>query len=151
MGDAGRTRRGQLNRDRVLHAAVDLADLGGFDSLTMRKLGVALGVEAMSLYNHVANKEDLLDGMIDIVFSEIELPSSEDSWKTAMRKRAISTRAVLSRHRWAIPTLVMAYWKRPGPRRPWAISKPRPSPRIMFSSGTRTSWKANSPWPPGES
>ena len=68
----------------------------------MRKLSQELGGGAMSLYNHVANKEDLLDGMIDIVFSEIELPSSEDSWKTAMRKRAISTRAVLSRHRWAI-------------------------------------------------
>jgi AcrR family transcriptional regulator len=86
----------------VLGAAVALADEGGIASLTMRKLGEALGVEAMSLYNHVANKDDLLDGMIDVVFSEIGLPASETDWKTAMRKRAISTRGVLSRHRWAI-------------------------------------------------
>jgi AcrR family transcriptional regulator len=68
----------------------------------MRKLAEAVGLQAMSLYNHVANKEDLLDGMIDVVFSEIELPSGTDSWKTAMRQRAISVRTVLSRHRWAI-------------------------------------------------
>ena len=70
--------------------------------LSMRRLSEALGVAAMSLYNHVANKEDLLDGMIDVVFSEIELPSEEGSWKTAMRQRAISIRTVLSRHPWAI-------------------------------------------------
>ena len=68
----------------------------------MRKLGEALGVEAMSLYNHVANKDDLLDGMIDVVFGEIDLPAGEADWKTAMRQRAISARRVLSRHRWAI-------------------------------------------------
>jgi len=68
----------------------------------MRKLGDAVGVEAMSLYNHVANKEDLLDGMIDVVFSEIELPSTEDTWKTAMRRRAVAVRTVLARHRWAV-------------------------------------------------
>src|SRR5215210_1607359 len=68
----------------------------------MRKLAKELGVEAMSLYNHVASKDDLLDGMIDIVFGEIELPSTDDDWKTAMRKRAVSTREALARHRWAI-------------------------------------------------
>src|SRR4029450_618811 len=68
----------------------------------MRKLGQRLGVEAMSLYNHVANKDDLLDGMIDIVFGEIEAPSTDDDWKEALRKRAVSTRAALSRHRGAI-------------------------------------------------
>ena len=94
--------RGSLTRQRVLHAAVALADENGIASLTMRKLGEALGVEAMSLYNHVANKEDLLDGMIDVVFGEIDLPSTETDWKTAMRRRAISIRAVLSTHRWAI-------------------------------------------------
>jgi AcrR family transcriptional regulator len=67
----------------------------------MRKLGEALGVEAMSLYNHVANKVDLLDGMIDVVFGEIDLPSGDD-WRTAMRVRALSVRQALSRHRWAI-------------------------------------------------
>ena len=94
--------RTALSRERVLRAAVALADQSGIASLTMRKLGEALGVEAMSLYNHVANKDDLLDVMIDLVFSEIGLPSSEDDWKTAMRQRGISVREVLSRHRWAV-------------------------------------------------
>jgi AcrR family transcriptional regulator len=95
-------RRNPLNRERVLRAAIALADQGGFESLTMRKLGNELGVEAMSLYNHVASKDDLLDGMIDLVFGEIELPSTDGDWKTAMRRRAVSTREALSRHRWAI-------------------------------------------------
>jgi AcrR family transcriptional regulator len=94
--------RARLNRDRVLRAAVALADADGIESLTMRKLGVELGVEAMSLYNHVANKATLLDGMIDIVFGEIDLPAGETDWRAAMRRRAISAREVLSRHRWAI-------------------------------------------------
>jgi AcrR family transcriptional regulator len=106
MGDPRATRRrpnrDRLNRDRVLRAAVDLADESGIDSLTMRRLGEELGVEAMSLYNHVANKSDLLDGMIDIVFGEIDLPTDETDWRTAMRRRAISARTALSRHRWAI-------------------------------------------------
>lgn len=97
-----RTPRIPLSRQRVLHAAVALADESGLEALTMRKLGEAVGVEAMSLYTHVANKEDLLDGMIDLVFGEIDLPSDEDDWKTAMRQRAISVRQVLARHRWAI-------------------------------------------------
>ncbi len=97
-----RTPRTPLHRERVLHAAVALADRSGLDALSMRKLGEAVGVEAMSLYHHVANKDDLLNGMIDVVFSEIDLPSGEADWKTAMRHRAISVRRVLSRHRWAI-------------------------------------------------
>ena len=68
----------------------------------MRRLAKELGVEAMSLYNHVASKDDLLDGMIDIVFGEIELPPTDVDWKTALRKRAVSTRDALARHRWAI-------------------------------------------------
>ena len=94
--------RARLNRDRVLRAAVALADTGGIESLTMRRLGEELGVEAMSLYNHVANKDDLLNGMIDAVFSEIDLPSGAADWKTAMRERAVSAREALSRHPWAI-------------------------------------------------
>ena len=94
--------RAPLNRDRVLRAAVALADQSGISSLSMRKLGEALGVEAMSLYNHVANKSDLLDGMIDIVFGEIDLPDGDGDWRAAMRQRAISARQVLRRHRWAI-------------------------------------------------
>jgi AcrR family transcriptional regulator len=91
-----------VTRQRVLGAAVALADASGIESLTMRRLGDELGVEAMSLYNHVANKDDVLDGMVDLVFSEIGLPSSGTDWKTAMRQRAVSAREVLSRHRWAI-------------------------------------------------
>ncbi len=94
--------RPRLTPERVLHTAVAFADEHGIESLTMRKLGQALGVEAMSLYNHVANKDDLLDGMIDVVFGEIALPASEDDWKSAMRHRAVSARHALSRHRWAI-------------------------------------------------
>jgi AcrR family transcriptional regulator len=91
-----------LNRERVLRAAVALADESGTGSLSMRKLGDALGVEAMSLYNHVANKGDLLDGMVDFVFSEIDLPAGGADWKTSMRQRAISVRHALARHPWAI-------------------------------------------------
>jgi AcrR family transcriptional regulator len=90
-----------ISREQVLQAAVALADEAGIDALSMRRLGQALGVEAMSLYHHVAGKDDLLDGMIDVVFGEIELPADTD-WRTAMRQRSISARAALSRHRWAI-------------------------------------------------
>jgi AcrR family transcriptional regulator len=86
----------------VLQAAVALADESGSESLSMRRVGEAVGVEAMSLYHHVANKDDLLDGMIDVVFGEIELPSDCRDWKRAMRQRALSVRRVLARHGWAI-------------------------------------------------
>jgi AcrR family transcriptional regulator len=92
----------RLSRDRVLRAAVALADEHGMSSLSMRKLGEATGVEAMSLYNHVANKSDLLDGMIDIVFGEIDLPQENGDWRAGMRRRAVSARQVLRRHPWAI-------------------------------------------------
>src|SRR5947209_20505202 len=92
----------RLSRERVLRAAVALADDTGIGSLSMRKLGDALGVEAMSLYNHVANKDDLLDGMVDFVFSEIDLPSGGADWKTSMRHRGVSARQALARHPWAI-------------------------------------------------
>jgi len=91
-----------LSRERVLRAAVAFADESGIGSLSMRRLGEVLGVEAMSLYNHVANKSELLDGMVDVVFGEIDLPGGESDWRSAMRQRAISARTVLSRHRWAI-------------------------------------------------
>jgi AcrR family transcriptional regulator len=105
--------RARLNRDRVLRAAVALADEGGTEALTMRKLGQALGVEAMSLYNHVANKDEVLDGLVDIVFSEIELDCGGRDWRMAMRKRAISAREILARHRWAIG--LMESRTHPGP------------------------------------
>jgi AcrR family transcriptional regulator len=101
-GAGGAAQRIPLTRELVLHAAVTLADESGSESLSMRKLGEAVGVEAMSLYHHVANKDDLLDGMIDVVFGEIELPSDGRDWKRAMRQRALSARRVLSRHGWAI-------------------------------------------------
>jgi AcrR family transcriptional regulator len=106
-------RRAPLSRDQVLRAAVALADEGGIGALSMRKLGQVLGVEAMSLYNHVASKSDLLDGMIDAVFSEIGLPPCGAGWKPAMRQRAISVREVLGRHRWAIG--LMESRRSPGP------------------------------------
>src|ERR1700694_2138959 len=95
-------RRAPLTRERVLRAAIRVADRHGIESLSMRKLGHELGVEAMSLYNHVRNKVDMLDGMVDVVFSQIELPADGVDWRTAMRKRAISARQALLRHPWAI-------------------------------------------------
>jgi AcrR family transcriptional regulator len=94
--------RAPLTRDRALQVAVALADAGGIESLSMRKLARELGVKAMSLYYHVKSKEDILDGMVDIVFCDIDLPSTGADWKTAMRARAESTRRVLKRHPWAI-------------------------------------------------
>jgi AcrR family transcriptional regulator len=111
--DAGPTGRARLSRARVLQAAVALADSGGIESLTMRRLGEDLGVEAMSLYKHVANKDALLDGMVDLVFGEIELPSGDTDWRTAMRERAVSGRAALTRHPWA--TALMQSRSTPGP------------------------------------
>ncbi|MEK0178769.1 MAG: TetR family transcriptional regulator [Oscillatoriales cyanobacterium] len=90
-----------LSRERVLRAAIRMADEGGIESLSMRKLAQELGVQAMSLYNHVANKDDILDGIVDIVGSEIEVPNLGIDWKTAMRRRAISAHEVLVRHPWA--------------------------------------------------
>jgi len=85
----------------VLRAAVALADEGGIEALSMRRLAKELGVEAMSLYNHVANKDEILDGIVDLVVGEIELPGDEADWKAAIRRSAISNRDVLLRHRWA--------------------------------------------------
>ncbi len=79
---------------------MELADESGIESVTMRELARRLGVEAASLYNHVAGKDDLLDGMVDLVVGEIDLPSSDVDWKEAMRRRAVSAREVFARHRW---------------------------------------------------
>jgi AcrR family transcriptional regulator len=105
--------RTPLSRERVLHAAIALADTSGIDSLTMRNLGQTLQVEAMSLYNHVANKDDILDGIVDLVFSEIALPTDRADWKAAMRRRAISAHEALLSHPWA-PSLMQSRTK-PGP------------------------------------
>jgi AcrR family transcriptional regulator len=102
-----------LTRQRVLDTAVALADREGVRSLSMRKLAQELGVEAMSLYHHVANKDAILDGMIDVVFGEIDLPTGEADWKAAMRRRAVSAREALRRHPWA--TGLMETRTTPGP------------------------------------
>ena len=92
-----------MSRERVLRAAIDFADAHGIDSLSMRKLARELGVEAMTLYYYVANKNDLLEGMADLVAAEIELPSGDVDWREATRTRATSAHAVLVRHHWASP------------------------------------------------
>ena len=102
-----------LSRELVLDTAVKLADRGGLESLSMRKLGQELGVEAMALYYYFANKDEVIDGIVDLVFSEIDLHASGADWKTAMRQRAISVRDVLLRHRWAIG--LMESRRKPGP------------------------------------
>jgi AcrR family transcriptional regulator len=109
----GREPRQTLNRERVVRAAADLADESGIESVTMRELGRRLGIEAASLYNHVAGKDDLLNGMADLAAAEIELPSGDDDWKDAMRRRAISARGVFLRHRWAAALLDSAKWRGP--------------------------------------
>src|SRR4051812_7983562 len=104
-------RRNRLNRDRVLRAAVALADQA-IEVPSMRTLAQELDVVPMALYKHVANKDELLDGMVDLVFAEVAFPTGAD-WKTAMRERAISMRHALLRHRWAVG--LMEARMRPGP------------------------------------
>lgn len=107
------TRR-PLTRDRIVTAAIELADVNGIRSLTMRGLAAHLGFEVMSLYNHVANKEDLLDGMVDVVAGEIEESPDDMPWRSAARTIALSAHAVLLDHPWASP-LWSTRW--PGPNR----------------------------------
>jgi AcrR family transcriptional regulator len=94
-------RRAPLSRERVLHAAVDLADREGIEAVSMRRVGQELGVEAMSLYNHIANKEDLLDGMVDAVVGEIGPDADDGDWKPALRNRILAARRTMLRHPWA--------------------------------------------------
>ena len=100
--------RSPLTKDRVLKAAIRLADKGGIDSLSMRKLGQELGVEAMSLYNHVKNKDEVLDGIVEAVVREVEVPSADVDWKAALRQNAISAHDALMRHPWA----ASLWWRR---------------------------------------
>jgi AcrR family transcriptional regulator len=102
MASAERARREPLSAPRVLACAVALAQREGLESLTMRRLADELGVGAMTLYHYVPNKEQLLDGMVEIVFGEIELPAADVDWKTALRRRALSTREALNRNPWAV-------------------------------------------------
>jgi AcrR family transcriptional regulator len=111
--DPSNQERAPLSRERLLRGAIAVADNGGLGALTMRSLARELGVKPMSLYHHVANKDEILDGVVDIVFGEIELPSADADWRTAMRDRAISARNVLTRHPWA--TALMSSRTNPGP------------------------------------
>jgi AcrR family transcriptional regulator len=97
--------RAPVTRERALDVAMALADAGGLAELSMRRLAQELGVEAMSLYHHVPSKDAILDGMVDRVFAEIELPAPELDWKRALRRRSASVRAALLRHRWALGVL----------------------------------------------
>ncbi|WP_037364036.1 TetR/AcrR family transcriptional regulator [Nakamurella lactea] len=94
-----------LSRDRVLEAAMTVADSGGLDALTIRSLAAELGVKPMSVYHHVANKDEILDGIVDRVFAEIELPEPDGDWRAGMTHRAGSARRALGRHSWAIALL----------------------------------------------
>jgi AcrR family transcriptional regulator len=103
---AKRQPRLPLNRDRILQAALEFADRSGIESLTMRGLGQALGFEAMSLYNHVANKDEVLDGILDLVLAESEPPSPAGAWDEAIRTSAISVHEALTRHPWSCALLM---------------------------------------------
>jgi AcrR family transcriptional regulator len=105
--------RQRLTREKVLEAAITHADAGGLAALTMRTLAEMLGVAPMALYRHVANKDDLVDAMVDVVFGEIGLPAGGGDWQTSMRRRAIAIRDTLARHRWAVG--LMESRRTPGP------------------------------------
>lgn len=106
-------RRPRVSRDQVLDAALAIADETGLDAVTMANVGKRLGVQAMSLYRHVANKEEILDGLVDRVFAEIEVPADAPAWREALRRRAVSVHDALMRHRWAIG--LMESRSNPGP------------------------------------
>ena len=119
--------RSQLTPDLVLTGAVQLADEIGIEAFTMRKLAAALGVKPMTIYHHVENKESIIDGMVDMVFSEITPPPAGEDWKTAIRIRCISAREVLNRHPWAPPLDGVPHISRPRNSRP-SRCRPRVSP-----------------------
>jgi AcrR family transcriptional regulator len=98
-------KRTPLSRERVLAAALELADCEGLEAISMRRLGQALGVEAMSLYKHVTDKDEILDGIVERVLGQIDVPPSDLDWRHAMRQRAVSARAVFAGHPWAIGLL----------------------------------------------
>ena len=107
------SQRTPLSRERVLRAAIQLADRGGIDSLSMRRLGQDLGVEAMSLYNHVASKDEILNGIVEIVESDIELPAPGADWKAALRRTAMSAHDVFQQHPWAASLTLSVTGRRP--------------------------------------
>lgn len=112
---AAAAQREPVTRERVLRAALDLADEHGLEAVSMRRVGRALGVEAMSLYKHVADKEAILDGIVDLVMVEVEVPTPGGDWRAEIRRSAISVRAALLRHPWAVAVLESRL--HPGPAR----------------------------------
>src|ERR671914_2381584 len=106
-------RKPKVSREQVLDAALELADEGGLAAVTMANVGAQLGVEAMSLYRHIGNKEEMLDGLVDRVFAEIEVPADATDWRDALRRRAVSAHDALRRHSWAIG--LMESRAQPGP------------------------------------
>jgi AcrR family transcriptional regulator len=109
----GPGRPARIDRDQVLRAALDLADRNGLEAVTMQRVARAVGAEPMSLYRHVRNKDDMLDGLVDIVFARIDVPTADEPWREAMRRRATSARQVLRRHPWALGLLESR--SQPGP------------------------------------
>src|SRR5918999_5686717 len=106
-------RKARVSREQVLDAALAIADEGGLAAVTMANVGARLGVEAMSLYRHIGNKEEMLDGLVDRVFAEIEVPADAPDWRQALRRRAVSAHGALTRHPWAIG--LMESRSQPGP------------------------------------
>src|SRR5918994_5600869 len=98
--------REPLSQGRIIRTAIDIADRDGVEAVTMRRLGQELGVEAMSLYNHIGKKNDILDGALDVVVSEFPMPPADTDWKAAIRTSAVETFAILLRHRWACNVLL---------------------------------------------
>jgi AcrR family transcriptional regulator len=135
----------QLSTQRVVAEAVRLADREGAEGLSMRRLASVLGAGAMSLYRYVANKEELLDAMIDVVFAEIELPAADGDWRAAMRAEAMSTRDVLARHPWATP--LMESRTTPGPanlRHREAVTACLRRAGFSVAMATHANWMLNS-------
>jgi AcrR family transcriptional regulator len=112
-GGESRRVRVPLDRERVLSGAIAVADAGGVRALTIRSLAAELGVKPMSVYYYFANKSEILDGIVDVVFSEIDLPPGDGDWRSEIRRRALSARRVLSRHPWV--TVLLESRKTPGP------------------------------------
>lgn len=134
-----------LSKDRVLWKALALADAEGIAGLSMRRLARELDAGAMSLYHHVRNKEELLDGMVDLVFAELTLPESGGDWRAAMRQEALSAREVLARHRWAIP--LMESRTSPGPanlRHREAVTATLRTAGFSVRMATHANWLLNS-------
>src|SRR5918994_2648158 len=123
-------RKPRVSRQQVLDAALEIADTGGLGAVTMANVGGRLGVEAMSLYRHIGNKEEMLDGLVDRVFAEIEVPADASDWREALRRRAVSAHDALRRHSWAIG--LMESRSQPGPA---TLSHHDAMLAILFAAG----------------